>query len=168
MTKEMRERLLQRGFSPEEVDHAFTILDEAKEKKPKGAMFSQTLIYWIALILTIIGNFIMALLIIPFQLILSPKFVYVAVVVLGFSFGWIFMYVLFMLSTMETKMPVIAWLFVPAIALIGVFIMMTFSNIIASLINQQSGNPLLISFTYVFAFLLPFGFQQVYLFATKK
>jgi hypothetical protein len=160
----LRERLKAKGWHEDEIEKTVAIVEEAKKKKTSFVRASEGVVYWIALFLMIIGNFFMSVLLIPFQLVFSSGFVYVAVAILGLSFGIIFTAILWEIENLETKRYIIEWIFIPAIALINVYIMVALSNNIAALIKDRQAvhSAPVMAASYVVAFVLPYAAFKTY------
>lgn len=156
---DLRQRLRQKGWSEEDIEKTVSIVEAAAGKKTSLARFSESVVYWVALLLMIVGNFFMSVLLIPLQLVFSAGFVYVAVALLGFSFGIIFTAILWEIENLGAKRYIIEWIFIPAIALINVYIMVVLSNHIASLIKDIAAvhNATIIAASYVVSFILPYA-----------
>ncbi len=160
----LRERLKAKGWHDDEIEKTMAIVESAKKKKTSFIIMSEAIVYWIALFLMIIGNFFMSVLLIPFQLAFSAKFVYIAVALLGLSFGIIFTVILWEIENLETKRYIVEWIFIPAIALINVYIMVVLSNYIAKLIRNQGAlqNASIMAVAYVVSFVLPYAVFKAY------
>ena len=157
--KSLRQRLKDKGWHDDEIEKTVSIVEAAKHKKTSFVKFSEAAVYWIALLLMIIGTFFASVLLIGFQLVFSESFVYVAVAILGLTLGIIFTAIIWEIEHIEAKRYIVEWIFIPAIALINVYIMVALSNHMASLIRQRSliQNPTIMSAAYVVAFVLPFA-----------
>ena len=77
--KNLRSKLLKKGWEDHEVDHIEAIFERAHTQKPKHIHFIDKSMYWIALILALLGNFVMSLIMIPILLGLSGFWLYAPV-----------------------------------------------------------------------------------------
>ena len=78
--------------------------------------------------------------------------------------GYVFEILLRDLENIDYKHRVIAWLFLPAVAVINIFIITNISSKIQQIIQIHpfKENPFLISFIYIISFLIPYGLFELY------
>ncbi len=164
MPKSFEERMKEKGWSEEEISHAMEIM-YSKEKEGKHVIYTKNMnpiLYWLSLIIAIIGNLFISIILIPFLLVLSSYQLYFVIVVLALTFGTIFNFLINAIEHIETTHHIIAGAFIPAIAVITVFVMVNVSNklsvVFQSPIHQ---NPVLVSILYVVAFILPYGVTRI-------
>lgn len=155
---ELYSNLKLKGWTFEEIKKAADILEGAKEKKTKFMAFLDATVYWFVLMIAIMANMVLAIILVPFLLVFPAAPLYVLVVSLGLTFGLIFNTILKDLAELEKKEHLVAGIFIPAIALINVFYMVSFSNHLAQTIriNEITHNPVIVSVFYVVAFTIPY------------
>jgi len=153
------ETLLRKGWARQEARRTSYILATAHEAKTPILKFFDSLVYWTALGIAILGNFVLSIVLIPFLLILSGLSLYFALLLIGLAFGALLDFLLRIIERIG-RQDIIAEIFIPAIALINVYIMTNLANVLALKIQLPLGvhNPLLVSVTYVIAFTLPHFF----------
>ena len=161
--KSLASRLREKGWTQEEIDHAVAIIDESKKHKPKITVVLDQLVYWIALILAIIGNIVLSVVLIPFLLVLNNIQLYIFVVILASSFGLLFSQILKDIEGLDKKHHVIAGIFIPALALINVYVMVNLANYLDKIfkLSKVEHNPVLISIVYVVFFIFPYIFRLI-------
>jgi len=160
---DLASRLREKGWTQEEIDHAVAILDESKKHKPKFTMVLDQLVYWVALILAIVGNIALSVVLIPFLLVLNNIQLYIFVVILASSFGLLFSQLLKDIQGLDKKHHVIAGIFIPALALINVYVMVNLANFLDKIfkLSKVEHNPVLISIVYVVFFIFPYIFRLI-------
>lgn len=171
MPKSFEERMREKGWSDEEIKHALEIM-YSEEKRGKTIIYKREmnpLLYWLSLIIAIVGNFFISIILIPFLLVLSSFQLYFVIAILALTFGTIFNFLLNTIEHIEPTHHIIAWAFIPAIAVITVFVMVNVANklsyVFQSPIHQ---NPVLVSIIYVIAFILPYGITKLFGYIKNK
>lgn len=164
MPKSFEEKMREKGWSEEDIKHAMEIM-YSKEKEGKNVIYTKNMnpiIYWLSLVIAIVGNFFISIILIPFLLVLSSYQLYFVIVVLAVTFGTTFNFLINAIEHIEPTHHIIAGVFIPAIAVITVFVIVNVSNrlsiVFQSPIHQ---NPVLVSVLYVIAFILPFGITRI-------
>src|SRR3989338_4234439 len=77
-------------WTKSEVERAVRILKESEDKKPKGIKILDKSVYWIVLIVVVLGNMAVSIMLIPILLALRSFMLYLVIAVLGISFGFLF------------------------------------------------------------------------------
>ena len=131
-------------------------------EKDGVALINSTL-PWVALGIGILANFLVSVVLIPFLLIFSGSSLIVAIALIGMCFGFIIDLIVKMAEKVHRSKFVISEVFIPAIALINIYIITRLSNKMIVLLGLKNtvGNPILISSAYVIAFVLPFIVRRV-------
>lgn len=164
MPKTLKEKLKERGWAEEDIARATEILEEGK-KTEKTIMFGRHLnpvIYWMVLLVAIIGNLILAVAMIPFLLVIGTIQLYFFIALMGFIFGLLFDLLLRTLEHLEAKHHIIAGAFIPALALINVYVMVNIANSLSQVIQSNiHQNPLLVGIVYVIAFISPYAYTKI-------
>ncbi|MEM4336942.1 MAG: hypothetical protein QXG86_02975 [Candidatus Woesearchaeota archaeon] len=162
MVKTLREKLLERGWKEEEIEHALSII---KPSESKSAIFVQKMnpvLYWTALIISIIGNFLIAVALIPFLLVLSSAQLYFVIVILAISFGAMFNLLINTIESIDPAHHVIAGVFIPSLAVITIFVMVNVANKISFIFQSPiHQNPIIVSIVYVISFVIPYGYTKL-------
>lgn len=147
----LQERLKQRGWSDAEVARVSNVFGK---KEPKRGKF----VYWFALVIAIVGNGILSVVLVPFLLVLSSIALYAIIAVIGLAFGSLFNLLLRDIEAADQKQHVIAWIFIPALAVINIYVMTDMANYLIKLLKLSNTlqDPFLVSIIYVFSFSLPY------------
>lgn len=151
-------KLQGRGWSHADLSHAAAVLHQAESNKGTFIRFLDVIAYWFVLLTAIVGNIVVSVILVPFFLVFHPLPLYLMVIAIAATFGWLFTTLLQDLENLQQKEHIIGGLFIPAIAVINVFFIVSFSNHLAGTIrvNEVTHNPLIVSFFYVAAFVAPY------------
>jgi hypothetical protein len=155
--------LKKKGWSEEEIKRVTSVFAESPSKKSPTILLIDKVVYWAGLFLAIIGNFAISVLLIPFLILLKSFYLYLSLLFLGIIFGWVFSVLISDIEAVKTGQHIVAWVFIPAIALINVYIMTNLSNHIAGLMQIGSGIHAapMVSVVYVLAFMFPYGLTRL-------
>ena len=169
--KSFKERLIERGWSEAEAQHAHNIVsDPDRQQKHLPMKQDMSLIlYWMVLTVLTVCNFLIAVVLIPFLLVLTPLQVIFIVLVLGLVFGLLFNLLIFDIEHVELKHHYAAAVFIPAMAILTMYLMTSVANKFA--VRIQSGgheSPFIIGLVYVVSFLGPYGVSLIKLYLRKK
>ena len=155
-------RLEERGWSSAEIEKASRIIREAKEKKSSRIIMLDSIIYWAALIIAIIGNMVISIVLIPFLLALRDLLLYIIIITLGLAFGLLFDLLIRDIDSLGKHHYIIAGLFIPSLAIINVIYMTNFANTLTASINLKNIHPpLLVGAIYTIAFIIPYLFSHI-------
>ena len=164
----LREKLAEKGWKEDEIEHALSIMKPSESKTVSFQQQANPLMYWLTLIISIIGNFLIAVAIIPFLIVLSDYQLYLVVGLIAISFGAMFN---FLISTMEHLDPshhVIAGVFIPALAAITIFVMVNVANRLSSFFQSPIiHNPVWVAVIYVIIFSAPYSIGRLLRYARK-
>ncbi|MBI2128949.1 hypothetical protein HYU07_01795 [Candidatus Woesearchaeota archaeon] len=147
----LQQRLKQKGWSDAEVARVSNVFGR---KEPKKGKF----VYWFSLVVAIAGNGILSVVLVPFLLALKGFFLYAIIVIISLAFGSLFNLLLKDIETADEKQHVIAWIFIPALAIINIYFMTDMSNYLIKLLKLTNPlqDPFLVSIVYVFSFSMPY------------
>ena len=152
------DHLLEKGFSKKEAKRTIDIIQKAKKKKSSKIKFLDSLIYWILLIVAIIGNMVISIILIHFLLAFKRIPLYFIIIILAAMFGFLFDQLIRDIEHLEKKHHIIAWAFIPSLAIINVYYMASFANYLVQSLKLPLTlhSPLIISIFYVIAFITPY------------
>ena len=147
---EFTERLKEKGWTDDDIQKAVSIIEQGKIKKPKKIAFLDSIVYWIVLLVALIGNFIISIILIPFMLTMQGIRLYTIIFIIGFAFGAFFDLLIRDIEKLQQKDVIIAGVFLPILAIINVSLMVKFSNFLQATIkiNNVAQSPIIISETY--------------------
>ena len=137
----------------------------SEDKQVKHQHFAKgahPLLYWIGLVVAVISNFIFAVAFIPFMMMLNSMQVYVILAVVGYIFGAIFNVIIKDIEHIDTKHHILAGAFIPAVALVTIYLMTQVSNKFSTVIpDPNMHNPLIVSMIYLVTFSAPYVIYKV-------
>ena len=164
MPKSLQDRLREKGWAEEEIAKTVNLL-YSEEKQIKHQIFSSKnsgLIYWVGLLIAIIGNLIISVIFIPFLMILNSLQLYIVMGIMGLIFGSMFNLIIKDIERIKNQHHVYAGVLIPALALITVFVMTQVANTFNQIINNpNTHNPFIISIVYVLLFSFPYMWYKV-------
>ena len=163
---EIVDRLKERGWAEDEIKRTARILEESPERKSHKLVMFDKIAYWAGLLLAILANFVISVMLIPFLIVMKRFYLYLALVFIGVAFGWVFSVLIEDLEAIKSGQHIVAWIFIPAVALINVYLMTNLSNFIAVLMEMPSSvhQSTFVSVVYVAAFMIPYSISRL----TKK
>lgn len=154
------EALLTRGFTKDEARKTVKILEQGKNK----SIFEQadTWMNYVLLIVAIIGNMIIAIMLVPFLLAFKTIPLYVTIALIASLFGYLFATIIKSLDE-KAKGGVIAGIFLPAIALVNSYFMVEFANFVTTTLTlpNKIHSPITITAIYTLAFVTPFLLHKI-------
>ncbi len=165
MPKSLQEKLAEKGWTKEEIEKATKIIESPDEEG--RVVFTRKMnpiLYWMTLIIAIVGNMLISVILIPFLLaVKSAIALYFIIALLGISFGFLFNVLLTDIEHIDPRHHVIAGIFIPAIALINIFIVVNITNTIEQVIFKTTiqENSIVIGIIYVAAFIGPYAFTKI-------
>lgn len=161
---ELRERLEKKGWSTDEIERAVRIIDDAENKK-KYVVFKESanrILYWMALLVLTVLNFIISILLALFLVAMKGFGLYVIVAALGLVFGLMFNLLLLDLEHLEKKHHMFATIFIPLVSIATLFIAVNISNSVSETIGAGIHHyPITVSSVYVLFFILPYLFSGI-------
>ena len=116
MKTNKRLELKEKGWSEKEIVHA----EEALNRAERHDVHFSKIVFWSALIVTIFGNFIVSLVLIPFLIVLNKFVLYAVVVLLAGSIGFLYKLLITDIGHLEKKHHIAASIFVPLIAIANI------------------------------------------------
>ena len=162
--KSLAQNMYKKGWTPKEVESLEQSLDRYSEHSHKGTF--EKFVYWTAIIIAIIGNFAFGVVFIPFLLVMKTWEATGFITFIGIVFGYLYLKILKGIEGNEQQ--VIAWIFLPTLALITTYIITTLTNKLAELLQLPSTHsPLIIGTTYALALTLPYIIDTIRIRYTK-
>lgn len=155
----LRQRLRDKGWSEKEIEKAVGIM--SKERKGLIAALDKA-IYWIVLIVMVLGSFLVSVVLIPILIVLNSFQLYLIITLIAFAFGLLFTLLIKEIDNLQTKHLILAGAFIPSVAVINAFIITTLANILIPVMQVKNAlqNPFLVGITYGLAFTVPYLFSR--------
>jgi len=157
----LKKRLVEKGWDKKDINKTLKIIEKAKANKHPHIKILDKSVYWISLIVAIIGNIIISISLIPVLLALRNFQLYLIVITMGIAFGLLFELLIRTIEHLETKHHIFLSIIIPINAVINIIVIILFSNRLEGAINIQ--NPVLIGVVYAVAFILPYSIYQLFL-----
>lgn len=128
------------------------------KKKESVKKIMSKIVYWLALLVTIIGNLIISAALIPFLIVMKDVQLYLIIIILGIAFGLLFDLLLRDIENIDFKHHVIAAIFIPGMAIVNLFIITNLANRLIEVLEVANvkHNPIMISIVYIIAFMIPY------------
>ena len=115
------------------------------------------IIYWMALLVLIISNLVVAVVLIPLLLALNPFPLYLIVMLVGVFIGLIFNHLIKDVEHLERKHHLFAGILIPVVGVVDLFIVVAVANKLAKILLIPTQNdPLTVSLVFVASFLFPY------------
>ena len=163
MPKSLRQRLLEKGWSEEEIEKTINILYD-EDKIAKHASFKSAahpILYWVGLVVAIVGNLLLAVTLVPFLMVLNSAQLYIILGIVGVVFGGMFNVILKDIEQVDQSHHIVAGIFIPAIALITIYMMVSVSNRFNEVINNPNPHSATaLSIIYLICFSAPYFFYK--------
>ncbi len=156
--KDYHTALANKGWNKKDIDRATHILAHAESSKTTSMRFLEQSAFWIALLIAIFGNLIISVVLVPLLLLLQGAGLYFTIFVVGLTFGILFNVLIYYIENLGQGQHIIAGAFIPALALINIYLITHFSNRLEILLQltTPAHSPLAVSVTYVVAFVIPY------------
>jgi len=164
MPKSLRARLIEKGWSEEEIDRTLNVMYSAEKVKKQEyfAVATHPIIYWVGLVVAIIGNFLLSVTMIPFLMILNSTQLYIILGIVGFVFGSMFNVIIKDIEHVDQRHHIMAGAFIPALALITTYVMVNVANRFNDIIkNPNPHNAVILSVVYLVCFSAPYFFYKM-------
>ncbi|MCH8003221.1 MAG: hypothetical protein IH934_01205 [Nanoarchaeota archaeon] len=159
--KNIKKYLVEKGWSKKDINKTIRIIEKAKKNKHPKIKVLDKFVYWFSLLITMIGNLIISISLIPVLITLKGQQLYLVIITLGFAFGLLFELLIRSIENLEIKHHLFLGIIIPIIAVINFIII---SNNMKKLIGIESPqNPIIIGAVYSIAFILPYIFYQIFL-----
>lgn len=160
----IHEKLKKRGWTKREIDKTLKIVREAKKNKHPAIKFLDKIVYWLSLIVAIIGNFIIAVVLIPFLLTLNSFQLYLIIVTIGIAFGLLFELLIRSITHLRTGHHLFFGFLMPIVAIINIFIITNIANYFEKVfLIKNVHSPLVVAIVYAVAFIMPYAVYHLFL-----
>ncbi len=138
------------------------VVDRVFAKNYKEVRIFDKVLYWILLILAIIGNLIVTIVLVPLLVVLSSAGLLLVLAIVATTFGLLFASLLKDIEALNPQSYVIGEIFLPIQALINAYFITLLSNSVSKTINLDNWhNPLIIGIVYTCAFVAPYIFFKI-------
>jgi len=160
----LKKRLIEKGWPAKEIEKTIKIIEEAKNKKHSLFGISNKSVFWIALIITILGNFIISISLIPSLIVLSSVPLFLVIIVLGINFGFLFEILIRSIEHLEAKHHILLGILIPLVAILNFLNITVISNNLGKVFRiDNPHNPFVIGLVYSISFILPYAVYKLIL-----
>jgi len=163
MVETLKDRLKKKGWTDEEIEKTLRIFEKAEENKRPSLILLDKLVYWVAILLVIIGNFVISVVLIPLLLTMQSAItLYFIIFILAIAFGLLFSLLLGDIGTINREKLIMPEIFIPIIAVINIWVVVYIANYISQRFEEfKLHNPVIVVLVYVVAFSLPYIIQKI-------
>ena len=145
--------LQEKGWKEAEIKHAEAVL----ERDDRRDLYLMKIVFWSALLVIVFANLIVALLLIPFLIVLEGWSLYLIVVILGVMVGFLYNFLITDIGHLQKRHHLLAGIIVPLLALSNMVITIIISNrFITDLKISQPHHSIIIGIVFAAAFILPY------------
>ena len=160
--KDFRQKMKAKGWSKKEIDDAIKKMHSPKKKHKEYAVYSSSILYWTTLLVLLVSNLLVAIVLIPFLVVIDSGFIYLIIALLGFVFGILFNHLIRDIEHLERHHHVAATVFIPLVAVLNLFAIIPVTNTVRMLLELGPiQSPVVIAATYVCAFILPYLWSSI-------
>ena len=159
----LKGKMEEKGWQPKEIDKAVSILKKAPERKSEWVRFLDQVLYWGIFVVSVLANFVVSIVLVPLLLTITDIWLYFTIAVIALTFGAMLEVIIRETEWLQKKHYVVSEIFIPALALINIYIIVQLSNRLATILKLPGTNqsPLLVGALYVFCFSMPHVFWLV-------
>ncbi|MBN1644815.1 hypothetical protein JW851_02095 [Candidatus Woesearchaeota archaeon] len=156
----VEEKIKEKEWTKTEKQKAINILRSAQYKKTPLIRFLDIAVYWAALIIAILGNFLVSVVIVPLLIVLKGFALYFILFFVGLSFGMLIYTVVRMIEAIDPQKNFIAGLFIVSLAVINIYIITGLTNKLELQMGITSNihEPILVSIFYALGYIIPYMF----------
>lgn len=153
--QQLRNTLKEKGWPNHHIERTISTLHSASGLKSDSVKILDNLVFWGLLVIAVLGNFALSIVLIPVLVAFTNVALLITVAVLAIAFGFILDVVLREIEHLQKSHLIIPELFIPAIALINIYVITNLSNKLIVELNLVTHNPWIVSVVYITGFLIP-------------
>ncbi|MFH1440237.1 MAG: hypothetical protein ABIG89_06715 [Candidatus Woesearchaeota archaeon] len=155
MDNERKQRLKQKGWSHEEVEHAANIVLNPKEKHTHIKSRLHLTGFWLLMLGLVVLNAVAIIFIVPLILLIKLPWTYIVIIAAGLFCGIIFNWLILEIEHLEHEHHVIAMLMIPLMTLLDVIIIYAIIDKVRAA-AALSYNPEPVVFYFGICFIIPY------------
>jgi len=152
-------RLQEKGWKDAEIEKA----EQALERDLRYDVHFSRIVFWSAIIVMVFANIVVAGVLIPFLIALNQAVLYVAVIILAGTIGFLYNLLIADIGHLERKNHLWAGILVPLLALGNIIAVVLLSNrfIEDAQIPNVQHDPYVIGVVFAVAFILPYVIDRM-------
>lgn len=155
--QELRAKLEAKHWSEAEIEDALKALDEEQKAAPYRHAAFNKLVYFLALFLSMVGNFAVSVMLIPFIVLAEGLFLYPGLFIISLSFGALFDLIVYDIEKVADAPRFKQGLFLFAVSLINIWLITQLSAYFGDLIGIERATSAyaITAGVYVVGFMIP-------------
>jgi hypothetical protein len=164
MKKEVIRKLMQKGWSKEDILKAYSIIEARKRAdKSRTLPHMNRTLYWMTFFVIVIGNFLVSLTLIPVMLVVNKLGLDLIIIFLGLAIGLLFNLLITDIEHVDPRQHIIIGVAIPVIAILNFFFIVYVTDWLNRIlkISIVRPAPYTITLLYVAAFLAPFIISRI-------
>jgi FtsH-binding integral membrane protein len=156
-------RLHSKGWSDKEIRHAQAALERAEARKHPAYSFLEVAVFWGLLFLTVVGIFVVSVVIVPALLVLDTAMVAFILALLGLCLGSLFALLIQDIEWTERKHHVFNLVVLAAVAVVNIWVVVAKVNGLSEALALGNPHPpLLLGALFAIALLVPYLFHLLF------
>ena len=159
--RSLERSLAAKGWAKKDIAKAIKIIDHAKKNKHPKIKLLDRAIYWLSLLIAIIGNLIISIALVPFLLEPNNARLYMIIIILGISFGLLFELLVRKIEYLNAKHHIFLGTAIPVLAILNFAVILNKMESFIEISAKQ--NPLAIGAIYSISFMFPYIIYQFFL-----
>ena len=152
--KSLEKRLAEKGWAKKDIAKAINLIEKAKQNKHPKIKLLDKAVYWLSLLIAIIGNLVISVALVPFLLVLSSFQLYAILIVIGISFGLLFELLLRKIENLAARHHIFLGILIPSLAVLNFVVVLNNTERFIGI--KASSSPLIIGSIYAIVFMLPY------------
>ena len=153
--KDFEKKMRKKGWKEKEIEKTMKIIN--KYKTPELVLKHDKRIYWYGLIIIILTIMIASVILIPFLLTIYEPAIYIFVVFIGLTFGYIFRWIIGEIEVVQIKKHILLLMVIPVFSILIFFFTVGYANYLQGVLKlENSQNNILIGVIYSISFLMPY------------
>ena len=164
MKKEVIRKLMQKGWSKEEILKAYSIIEARKRTdKSRTLPHMNKTLYWMTFFVIIIGNFLVSLTLIPIMLVINKFGLDLIIIFLGLAIGLLFNLLITDIEHIDTRHHIAIGVAIPVVAILNFFFIVYVTDWLNKIlkISLVRPAPYTVTLLYIAAFLAPFIISRI-------
>lgn len=156
---ELEKKLLRKGWKEKEIKKTIGIIDKYKNLDFIRRVDKK--IYWFSLIMAVLTTLISSVVLVPFLLTISEPTVYIFVVVIALTFGYVFQWLIGEIEIVQLPKHLLILMVIPIFSVFIFFFMVGYANYLQDLLKfENAQNNILIGVIYSVSFLIPYFIRE--------
>jgi hypothetical protein len=157
-----RDDLLKKGWTEEEIDYTFNVIDKSAEKRSAFIRVLDGVISWFGLIIVFAGSLVLSVVLMPFFITVHGFFLYFMVCFMALILGIVFNILIDQINQVGKELKILGEIILPVIAIIDVYVMIGILSVLVSAlkIDYVPPNQYILGAIYVVSLAGPFYFSH--------